>query len=207
MSDSSIRRSIELITKFISSSHQNENIEYDKYEVREHLSWMVSTIEKTDDMPEDKICRWLGSITGILQTKYGLPEYSASRILEILKNEPFCPASHPLMIATLEIVIELAKRTAILQNLQQAPEDEMVVGTIENSAKTVLSMLALADKFTRAEPMGLKTASFELGRLQGLLKANGALDFDEERDRTRPIMHAAYKAIGKAIPATRERTA
>lgn len=44
-----------------------------------------------------------------------------------------------------------------------------------------------------------------IGFIQGVLSAQGKLDVNEERDRTRPIFHKAYEATGIAIPATAEK--
>lgn len=44
-----------------------------------------------------------------------------------------------------------------------------------------------------------------LGYIQGVMTARGFLDPDEERERTRPIFHAAYRAEAEAVPETVER--
>lgn len=41
-----------------------------------------------------------------------------------------------------------------------------------------------------------------IGFVQGVLAMSGDLDVDEERDRTRARMQAAYAATGQVVPAT-----
>lgn len=55
-----------------------------------------------------------------------------------------------------------------------------------------------------ADASGIDELSYRLGFVQGALAAYGLLDVDAERDRTRPIFHAAYAAMGLAKPATIE---
>jgi hypothetical protein len=43
-----------------------------------------------------------------------------------------------------------------------------------------------------------------IGFIQGVLAAHGWLNVDEERDRTRPLFHQAYKEEGLKIPETVE---
>lgn len=44
-----------------------------------------------------------------------------------------------------------------------------------------------------------------IGFVQGVLACHDILDVKAERDRTRPLFHAAYQADGKDIPETAER--
>lgn len=44
-----------------------------------------------------------------------------------------------------------------------------------------------------------------VGCVQGVMRCRGVLDFGAERDRTRPIFHRAYTAMGQVIPQTAER--
>lgn len=44
-----------------------------------------------------------------------------------------------------------------------------------------------------------------LGFVQGVLAVNGSIDVTIERDRTRPLFHAAYRAMGWAPPTTLHR--
>jgi hypothetical protein len=44
-----------------------------------------------------------------------------------------------------------------------------------------------------------------IGCVQGVMRCRGVLDFGAERDRTRPIFHKAYEAMGQTIPKTTER--
>lgn len=44
-----------------------------------------------------------------------------------------------------------------------------------------------------------------IGFIQGCLASKGMLDVNVERDRTRPIFHEAYEAMGLEIPKTVER--
>jgi hypothetical protein len=55
-----------------------------------------------------------------------------------------------------------------------------------------------------ADAPGPDELSYRLGFVQGALTVHGLLDVDEERDRTRPIFHAAYEAAGLGRPATVE---
>ena len=41
-----------------------------------------------------------------------------------------------------------------------------------------------------------------IGFVQGVMACRGLLDCNEERDRTRPFFHEAYKATGQAVPKT-----
>lgn len=41
-----------------------------------------------------------------------------------------------------------------------------------------------------------------IGFIQGVLATRGYLDVDAERDRTRPLFHKAYEAVGYRIPET-----
>ena len=43
-----------------------------------------------------------------------------------------------------------------------------------------------------------------IGFIQGVLACHQILDVSEERDRTRPLFHAAYAEDGEIIPETKE---
>lgn len=45
-----------------------------------------------------------------------------------------------------------------------------------------------------------------IGCVQGVMRCRSVLDFGAERDRTRPIFHEAYKAMGYQVPETTDPT-
>jgi hypothetical protein len=163
---------------------------YDEYENLKHLKWMITTIEQADDMPEDKIGRWIGSVCGILKCKYGLSQTSLSAITEDIIDGRRTSWDHPLMKASAEIVGGLQDR------VKNSKLDPNALIELEN----------LFHFFEAKQENSVLIASFNVGKIQSLLKCNKLLDFDEERNRTRPIMHAAYQEMGLKPPKTRERT-
>lgn len=58
---------------------------------------------------------------------------------------------------------------------------------------------------TEADNYPIDKLSRWLGFVQGVLIGNGVLDTRVERDRSRPLFHAAYEAEGIQVPPTRER--
>lgn len=44
-----------------------------------------------------------------------------------------------------------------------------------------------------------------IGWVQAIMAINGMLDVNEERDRTRPMFHEAYRLTGQLIPPTTDR--
>jgi len=67
------------------------------------------------------------------------------------------------------------------------------------------SMRALLETAVKEiDVMPIDKISRWVGYAQGVLIAHGVLDVIEERNRTRPFFHEAYRETGLAIPPTRE---
>jgi len=77
-----------------------------------------------------------------------------------------------------------------------------VAGVLE--ARGALTLPAAADGLPGFSVRGLDRLSCALGYVQGILVARGLLDVRAERDRTRPIFHAAYDAGGIPRPGSVE---
>jgi hypothetical protein len=72
-------------------------------------------------------------------------------------------------------------------------------------AKEGLSSGQLADLLRECmttEGWSVDELSQRLGFVQGAMAVWGLITVDGERDRTRPVFHAAYAARGQAIPPT-----
>jgi len=63
----------------------------------------------------------------------------------------------------------------------------------------------MADRCLSDDTMPLDKVSRWVGFIQGVLATQGLLSVAEERDRTRPLFHAAYFAMGIEPPASMSR--
>lgn len=63
-------------------------------------------------------------------------------------------------------------------------------------------LLKLANEAITRDDLPFDKLRGWLGYVQGVLIARNQLDMDEERERTRPIFHASYEAVGLAKPKT-----
>lgn len=147
-------------------------------------------------MPDDKAGRWLGCVYGLASAQNAVPAEVEQEIWKVLSQSRIA-MSASLAKAYKEIVPELSQRLERLRDRSDVSEPflnlmqfdiDWIAGEHQNTAKPSLIW-----------------ASFQIGYIQGYLKAFGEIDFTEERDRTRPIMHAAYNAAGIEPPATIER--
>jgi hypothetical protein len=161
-----------------------------------HLRWMIGNVQSTHDIPDDKSGRWLGCVYGLAAAQDAVPSQVEKEIWRILSHSrvemPFS-----LGEAYAKIVPELSVRLKRLRDRADVP------ASILNLMQFDIDWIAGEHK-GEGRPSVL-WASFQIGYIQGYLKAFNEIDFTEERDRTRPIMHAAYNAVGIAPPATVER--
>lgn len=169
---------------------------YDKDESPVHLSWMICQVQDTQDMPDDKAGRWLGCVYGLTAAQNAVPSHVEQEIWKILSHSRV-EMSISLGDAYAKIVPELSVRLKRLRNRAAVP------ASILNLMQFDIEWIA-GEHPTEERPSVL-WASFQIGYIQGYLKAFGEIDFTAERDRTRPIMHAAYNAAGISPPATVER--
>jgi hypothetical protein len=63
----------------------------------------------------------------------------------------------------------------------------------------------MVDRCLSDETMPLDKVSRWVGFIQGVLATKGLLSVAEERDRTRPIFHKAYREMGITPPASTSR--
>ena len=169
---------------------------YSSDENPDHLRWMVKTVCETVDMPDDKAGRWLGCVYGLASAQKAIPHRVEQEIWKLLSQSRIgMPGS--LAEAYQEIVPELSKRVERLRDRKDIPEGFLNLMQFDIDW--------IAGEHTNSASPSLIWASFQIGYIQGYLKAFGEIDFTEERERTRPIMHAAYNAIGIEPPATIER--
>lgn len=169
--------------------------QYDQDESPKHLIWMINRVQDTEDMPDDKAGRWLGCVYGLVAAQQSVPAHVEQEIWKILSRSK-TEMADSMSTAYALIVPELSTR---LQRLR----DRSDVST------TILNLMQYDIDWIKGERQdevpSLLWASFQIGYIQGYLKAFREIDFTEERDRTRPIMHAAYNAVGIEPPATVER--
>lgn len=175
---------------------RSERKPYDHDESPAHLNWMIGTVKETHDMPDDKAARWLGCVYGLVSAQDCVPSSVERETWKIL-SQSHVEMPHGLSEAYARIVPELSSR---LKRLRDRPD---VPASILNLMQFDMDWIAGAH-----DNEGLPSvlwASWQIGYIQGYLKAFGEIDFTEERNRTRPIMHAAYKAAGIVPPTTVER--
>lgn len=175
---------------------RSDAMPYSHDESPDHLRWMIERVQETHDMPDDKAGRWLGCVYGLASAQNAVPAVVEQEIWKVLSQSRI-EMSASLAKAYKEIVPELSQRLERLRDRSDVSEPflnhmqfdiDWIAGEHQNTAKPSLIW-----------------ASFQIGYIQGYLKAFGEIDFTEERDRTRPIMHAAYNAAGIKTPATIER--
>jgi hypothetical protein len=176
--------------------HRLDRKPYAQDESPIHLIWMIDKVKETVDMPDDKAGRWLGCVYGLTAAQDRVPSPVEQEIWKILSRSKQ-EMSHSLSAAYAKIVPELSKRLNRLRDRADVPT------SLLNLMQFDIDWIA-GEHATEGQPSVL-WASFQIGYIQGYLKAFGEIDFTEERDRTRPIMHAAYHATGIAPPITIER--
>ncbi len=155
-----------------------------------HLNWMIDQVEKNTNWPPDKRVRWLGFVLGTTDRLLnGIDGKCGDRMVSL--HTPFlarmnCNYKHEqiIMNACDEVLSFL-----------EAAADELVI-----KPSFIQEMISVARRSVTAN----KT-SFCLGFCQAYLSALDIIDVNEERDRTRPIFHAAYEACGYNKPATLQR--
>lgn len=156
---------------------------------RDHLEWMVNRVAEDGDFPLDKKLRWLGFAAGALDVADGGPESASPERLGLFA----CPVLFsPYPRHSHEILLYSANDEA-MEGLEPA---------VEGAGGRLIDLMDAC-----RGSMTARMVSFCLGYLQAYAAAHGVLSVDEERVRTRPIYHAAYRACGYVVPARAERAA
>jgi len=159
-----------------------------------YLRELVNQASKRDDLPRDKVCRWLGYCYGIVMARHS----NLSQIFAF--NEPkFVDdlSRHPVVMASLEILNHL--QDIIKKNVKIVRDDD----DFHNAESTYAPILieALIDYTKKdAKFIGVNALSLRLGLIQGYMVAYNYIDVDEERNFTRPLFHAAYEKLGISPP-------
>ncbi len=104
------------------------------------------------------------------------------------------------MNPTAEEALRAALR-AVLEGLQTMIPDNDGDG----SPTSFVNLRWMVNRCLTDETMPTDKVSRWIGFVQGVLAVHGLLDVDGERDRTRPLFHAAYKAMGLTIPESMSR--
>jgi hypothetical protein len=159
-----------------------------------YLRELVKQASKRDDLPRDKVCRWLGYCYGIVMARHS----SLSQIFSF--NEPKLVddlSNHPVVMASLEILNHLQtiiqKNDKIVRYADNFPNTENVYAPI--------LIEALIDYTKKdAKLIGVNALSLRLGLIQGYMVAYNYIDVDQERNFTRPLFHKAYENIGIVPP-------
>jgi hypothetical protein len=169
---------------------------YSQDESPDHLHWMIEKVRQTQDMPNDKAGRWLGCVYGLAAAQNAVPTEVEQEIWRIL-SQSRVDMPQSLVHAYRAIVPELSQRLERLRDRNDVSEPFINLMQFDIDW--------ISGEHRNANQPSVMWASFQIGYIQGYLKAFGEIDFTEERDRTRPIMHAAYNAVGIEPPATIER--
>lgn len=159
-----------------------------------YLRELVNQASKRDDLPRDKVCRWLGYCYGIVMARHS----NLSQIFSF--NEPkFVDdlSRQPVVMASLEILNHL--QDIIKKNVKLVRDDDDF-----HSAENVYAPFlieALIDYTKKdAKFIGVNALSLRLGLIQGYMVAYNYIDVDEERNFTRPLFHGAYEKLGISPP-------
>lgn len=156
-----------------------------KYDNESHLNWMIDQVVINTDWPSDKKVRWLGFVIGSAVNEPG--ELIRDSISSIVKNK-----SPNIFISNINatherIILDVCNKVVdFYDEMSENIKGPCVVFFIES-----IRRCGNANK-----------ASFLLGFCQARLFSIGAISVDEERERTRPMFHAAYESCGYKRPVT-----
>jgi len=152
-----------------------------------HVRALLNEAAGRTDLPSDKILRWVGfargvmaarGLTGFGDVSWGAPVGSGAAA------DPVIPATQSLMDGLfLKLVYERDVADA---------EGGLSSGHLADLLRECMT----------AEGWSVEELSQRLGFVQGAMAVWGMITVDGERDRTRPVFHAAYAARGHAIPPT-----
>ena len=101
-------------------------------------------------------------------------------------------SDNPLRNASLEVIVGLQH---VIQVSELLPSDN-----VETSADNLKWMCVTLVENINTFPVD--KISRWIGFVQGVLACQGLLNVTEERDRTRPLFHAAYQAMEIVPPAS-----
>lgn len=162
-----------------------------------NLAWLCRTaLADGGAWSEDKPARWLGFAQGVMATRHGIPADS-----DACPPKGLAPAVRPAPPEA-----SVAGATAALFRRYAAMA--RAAGPGSGSPTSPGGVLALClDGEARAASLPHAALGLRLGYVQGVLCALGIADVRRERDVSRPLFHAAYRAEGAAVPPTRDRTA
>lgn len=138
-----------------------------------------------DKYPEDKLSRWLGFCCGVLQFyKIGC---------ELTSWEGYGSLKHE--VGTLKpIEIEVMRQLFMRYN-------EMANAYSETDARVSYAATRCLMVLNDLLSFNLNLISAELGLVQGMLAAAGAIDVDTEREFTRPLLHSLHEGPVPSFPA------
>lgn len=141
----------------------------------------VAGLEK---YPEDKLSRWLGFCSGVLQ----FHEIGC----ELTSWEGYGSLQHQvgtIKPKEIEVMRQLFKRYNEMANAYSETDPR-----VSYAATRCLMVIANLLSFN------LNQISVELGLVQGMLAAAGAIDVDTERDFTRPLLHSLHDGPVPSFP-------
>lgn len=154
----------------------------------ERLHWLCHTANTTP-MALDKLARWAGYAQGVA-TARAWPMPPLPGPIEPLSHAPI-PDCHPALVDAHRAVLAYAR------TLLPATD---TAGTWPQEARALSCHTLITTLLDAYFP--LTTLARATGYVQGIACTRGWMDADAERERTRPIFHAAAKAAGHGRPQT-----
>lgn len=137
-----------------------------------------------DKYPEDKLSRWLGFCSGVLQ----FHEIGC----ELTSWEGYGSLKHD--VGTIKPnEIEVMRKLFIRYN-------EMANAYSETDARVSYAATRCLMVLNHLLSFNLNQVSAELGLVQGMLAAGGAIDVDTEREFTRPLLHSLHDGPVPSFP-------
>lgn len=137
-----------------------------------------------DKYPEDKLSRWLGFCSGVLQ----FHEIGC----ELTSWEGYGSLKHD--VGTIKPnEIEVMRQLFVRYN-QMANDYSETEARVSYAATRCLMVINHLLSFN------LNQISVELGLVQGMLAAAGAIDVDTEREFTRPLLHSLHEGPVPSFP-------
>lgn len=175
----SSRRGLEVVIPFLEGLTDNGSEPHGTS--ASHLIKLAKEGFAREDLPNDKSGRWFGFIIGVLTHRQAGVDLHLNLTDDI-------PAP---VVSTCRLLAE-----GLMPVIYGMSDDEVSNG-IHCSDKALVTYFADRIHDKSIEPA---MVNFLLGHLQGVLIARGDLDMDEERNRTRPSFHSAYRQAGIEPP-------
>lgn len=146
-----------------------------------HLKRLIEeAINNSEKYPLDKLSRWLGFTQGVLVS---------NNLLTINKDYDFKAQSNESMNEKEKEAVQLLFPRYLV--LIEDHKESICKKVRQFKADYLYSLCK--DAVDNHENYSFNELSKRLGFVQGLLATDGIIDVDEERDFTRPILHAIHE--------------